>query len=240
MVLESHRRSLDLFFDPVTNALSFIHPNVFTIMSFFFAIVAGLFYGIADEWTSNINDGIYSWPLLLALLFIILNSLADTLDGRVARHTGKASKVGDFLDHTFDRFSDIAMLIGISFSPYCNTTFGLIAITFVLLASYMGTQAQAVGVGRNYTGIMGRADRMVLLMFITALQFIVLAGWGVSGITEPLLGYELMPLEIAMAMMMIGGFVTVLMRGSDTFKGLSKQEELERKEDERKRFRRRR
>ena len=224
MVLESHRKSLDLFFDPVTKTLSFIHPNIFSSLSFVFAIFAGLMYGISDEWISEIGDGIYSWFLLMAFLFIILNSIADTLDGRVARYTGKTSKVGDFLDHTFDRFSDIAMLVGIAFSPYCNTTFGLIAVIFVLLASYMGTQAQAVGCGRNYTGIMGRADRMVTLMFITLLQFIVLAGWGVKGITEPIFGLELVPLELAMGLMLVGGIITVLMRGFDTYKGLSDQE----------------
>ncbi|MEA3559752.1 MAG: CDP-alcohol phosphatidyltransferase family protein [Candidatus Thermoplasmatota archaeon] len=227
MVLESHRRSLDLFFDPVTKALSFIHPNVFSALSFVFAVSAGIMYGLSDDWTSEIGGGMYSWFLLMAFLFIILNSIADTLDGRVARHTGKTSKVGDFLDHTFDRFSDIAMLIGIAFSPYCNTTFGLIAAIFVLLASYMGTQAQAVGCGRNYTGIMGRADRMVTLMFITLLQFVVLAGWGVKGITEPIFGLELVPLELAMGLMLIGGIITVLMRGADTYRGLSDQEKEE-------------
>ncbi|MFO8050246.1 MAG: CDP-alcohol phosphatidyltransferase family protein [Thermoplasmatota archaeon] len=224
MVLESHRKSLDLFFDPVTSALSFIHPNVFSALSFAFALCAGLCYGVSGEWSSRFGDGVYPWFLLLAFLFIILNSIADTLDGRVARHTGKTSKVGDFLDHTFDRFSDIAILIGIAFSPYCNTIFGLIAVTFVLLASYMGTQAQAVGSGRNYAGVMGRADRMVLLMFITAFQFIIPAGWGAAGITEPFFHTLLMPLEIGMALMLVGGALTVLMRGMDTYNGLSEEE----------------
>lgn len=227
MVLESHRKSLDLFFDPVTSALSFIHPNVFSALSFGFALLAGVSYGLSGEWVTSTGGGTYPWFLVLAFLFIILNSIADTLDGRVARFTGKTSKVGDFLDHTFDRFSDIAILIGIAFSPYCNTVFGLIAVSFVLLASYMGTQAQAVGCGRNYTGVMGRADRMVMLMFITAFQFVIPAGWGTAGITEPLFGKELMPLEIGMALMLVGGAITVMMRGMDTYRGLSEEERKE-------------
>ena len=36
---------------------------------------------------------------------------------------------------------------------------GVFALTGVLMSSYLGTQAQAVGVGRYYGGILGRADR---------------------------------------------------------------------------------
>ncbi len=32
------------------------------------------------------------------------------------------------------------------------------------MSSYLGTQAQAVGVGRYYGGVLGRADRLVLIM----------------------------------------------------------------------------
>ncbi len=38
---------------------------------------------------------------------------------------------------------------------------GVFALTGVLMASYLGTQAQAVGVGRYYGGLLGRSDRSV-------------------------------------------------------------------------------
>ncbi len=41
---------------------------------------------------------------------------------------------------------------------------GVFALTGVLMSSYLGTQAQAVGVGRVYGGILGRADRLLLLI----------------------------------------------------------------------------
>jgi archaetidylinositol phosphate synthase len=34
------------------------------------------------------------------------------------------------------------------------------------MASYLGTQAQAVGVGRYYGGLLGRADRLVLIIVV--------------------------------------------------------------------------
>ena len=38
----------------------------------------------------------------------------------------------------------------------------------------MGTQSQAVGAKRNYSGLLGRADRLVLLIFAPILQHILI------------------------------------------------------------------
>lgn len=227
MVLEKYRKKLDLFFDPLTRVLSRVHPDVFSALSFVFAIMAGLFYGLSDLWVPDGPYGKYPWMILLALVFIGFNSIADTLDGRIARYIGKETKVGDFLDHTFDRLSDIAILIGIAFSPYCNTMFGLVAVVLVLMSSYMGTQAQALGCGRNYKGVMGRADRMVLLLFATFFQFLVVAGWEVDGIWIEQISVRIIPLEMAMVIMLLGGILTTVTRAVDTYKTLKEQEELE-------------
>jgi archaetidylinositol phosphate synthase len=40
----------------------------------------------------------------------------------------------------------------------------MFALTGVLMSSYLGTQAQAVGLKRNYGGILGRVDRLALLL----------------------------------------------------------------------------
>ncbi|MGA1872719.1 MAG: CDP-alcohol phosphatidyltransferase family protein [Thermoplasmatota archaeon] len=224
MGLEKYRKKLDLFFDPLTKALSVVHPDVFSTLSFIFAIIAGLLYGFSDQLVWDGPYGEYPWLILLALVFIGFNSIADTLDGRIARYLGRETKVGDFLDHTFDRLSDIAILVGIAFSPYCNTIFGLIAVAFVLMSSYMGTQAQALGCGRNYSGVMGRADRMVLLMFATLFQFLVRAGWGVNGPWIGAIGIRLVPLEITVGIMMLGGILTTVTRGRDTYRCLKEQE----------------
>ncbi|MEF8832077.1 MAG: hypothetical protein V5A66_00990 [Candidatus Thermoplasmatota archaeon] len=46
------------------------------------------------------------------------------------------------------------------------------------MTSYMGTQADAVGVSRDYGGIAGRADRLLLLIFFSFLYFFLFdAGW---------------------------------------------------------------
>ncbi|MBE0516344.1 MAG: CDP-alcohol phosphatidyltransferase family protein [Methanophagales archaeon] len=140
-----------------------ISPNFLSLLSFLFAVLAGIFFFLSG--TSS------SFKLLLALaaIFVCLNALFDGLDGVLAREIGNASKKGDLLDHVIDRYSDIFIIGGIVFGGYASWGIGVIAIIGVLLASYMGTQAQAVGLSRIYGGVLGRADRIVLILGATVL-----------------------------------------------------------------------
>jgi len=54
---------------------------------------------------------------------------------------------------------------------------GVFALTGVLMSSYLGTQAQAVGVGRYYGGILGRADRLVMIMVVGIVGLLVPMSW---------------------------------------------------------------
>ncbi|MGA1821313.1 MAG: CDP-alcohol phosphatidyltransferase family protein [Thermoplasmatota archaeon] len=228
MVLEDKRHWLDAFFDPLASLFKDVHPNTFTLLSVVFAFIAGAAYGLAGYYVPGTEGHGYPFLLMVGLLFVGFNSIADTLDGRVARMHGKSSTVGDFLDHTMDRVSDVVILLGIAFSSYCNTIFGLMAVLFVLLSSYMGTQAQAVGVGRNYSGVMGRADRMVLLMVLTPLQFLIEVIWGVKG-WDPfgLAGHEITPLEVILLIMMVGGGLTFIQRWWETYRALVQRDREE-------------
>jgi len=224
MVLESHRSSLDLFFDPLVRNLAFLGPDFFSYLSVIFALIAGILYALSGTWMPQGGP----WLMFLALLFVGFNSIADTMDGRVARYTGRSSRGGDFLDHTFDRVSDVVILGGIALSPYSDTIFGLLAVISVLLASYMGTQAQAVGCGRDYRGIMGRADRMVLLLFITPLQFALGIGWGIKGwklLSFIGMDHSITPLELLLAAMLIGGLITAFTRGVTSYRELRKADQ---------------
>jgi phosphatidylglycerophosphate synthase len=40
------------------------------------------------------------------------------------------------------------------------------------MTSYLGTQAQALGIGRNYSGLLGRADRLVLVFFVALFSLV--------------------------------------------------------------------
>lgn len=206
MVLDAYREKADLLLLPLAKRMRNVSPNLLTILAFLSAIAAGVCLTQA---------GLLF--VLSGLIFVILNALLDALDGRVAKLVGKESKKGDFLDHTLDRYADLFILGGIMFGPYCNVLIGFFAILGVLLTSYMGTQAEALGVGRVYAGILGRATRLVMLMLVIIFQAIaVWAGWSVIGFE----GYGLTPLEYLMLLFAILGNVTAMQRGFITWSKL--------------------
>ncbi len=129
--------------------------------------------------------------------------------------TGKASKRGDYVDHVLDRYSDVLMVGAIAVSAWCNTVLGLLALVGVLLTSYMGTQAQAVGVGRNYRGLLGRADRLVLLIVAPLAQYVLMANGMVRFDVSP---YSLSAFEVVMIWFAVVGNLTAVQRAVQGFR----------------------
>jgi phosphatidylglycerophosphate synthase len=135
-----------------------ISPNQLSVLSLVFAAMAAAFYILS---ASNIE------MLYAAALMVLLNAILDTMDGALARRIGKANLKGDFLDHVIDRYADMFFLGGIIFAGYAPWPIGLLAVIGVFLTSYIGTQAQALQLGRYYGGMMGRADRLTLIFLAT-------------------------------------------------------------------------
>jgi archaetidylinositol phosphate synthase len=131
-------------------------------------------------------------PAVLALggVAVLASAGLDAVDGRLARLRNAASARGDYLDHVADRYADVAILLGIGLAPGVDLRYTLFAIVGTLLTSYMGTQAQAVGVGRDYRGLLGRADRLLLLGLVPMAQAAapgVALPWGLSPLAGMLL-----------------------------------------------------
>ncbi len=130
-----------------------LSANAISIIAFGLAAIAGVALYVAG--------GDPQWYVVGGLL-VLLNGFLDVLDGAVARETGEASDAGDFLDHVLDRYADVLILGGLALGV-AQYVLGLLAVTGVLLTAYLGTQAQAVGAGRIYGGLLGRADILVLV-----------------------------------------------------------------------------
>lgn len=164
MVLDAKRDRVEFIITPVARAMSRFHPNTISWASFVVAWAAGLLLFFSP----------YHWEILLPLaaLAVLVSGFLDAIDGKVARLTGKASEQGDVLDHILDRYSDVVMIGSVAVSAWCDPYIGMMAIIGVLLTSYMGTQSQAVGAGRLYAGLLGRADRVVLLTAAALLQLL--------------------------------------------------------------------
>jgi archaetidylinositol phosphate synthase len=135
-----------------------ISPNQLSVLSLIFAALAAAFYILS----ASIAKMLYA-----AALMVLLNAIFDAADGALARRIEKANPKGDFLDHVIDRYADMFFLCGIIFAGYAPWPVGLLAVIGVLLTSYIGTQAQALQLGRYYGGIMGRADRLTLIFLAT-------------------------------------------------------------------------
>jgi len=184
-----------------------VNPNVVSWIGFLAAAGAGIGFYRGGE-----------WYLGLALVLLLASSYLDALDGKIAKLAGKASARGDFLDHVLDRYADVLMLGGVAFGMYCRISVGTLALLGVLLTSYMGTQAQAVGQGRRYAGLLGRADRLVLLFIGGLLQLLVSPSGGVVWGVAPL---AFQPLEWFMVAFAILGHATAVQRALSTWRGFA-------------------
>ncbi len=161
MTLDQFRPHVQGIVQPVVDLARSIGltPNGLTLASFFVSILAGLAF--------------YAGGIVLGVVMVALNAVFDALDGALARDMGIASPRGDFLDHVIDRYADIFIITGIFAGGAAPWPIGVFALTGVLMSSYLGTQAQAVGVGRFYGGILGRADRLVLIIIAGVLTVLI-------------------------------------------------------------------
>lgn len=196
LVLDGHRDRADPSLTRLAGPFMRINPDHLTLLAFILAVLAGYL----------LHMGRPDWTLPLAAIVIFMSALFDALDGKVAKATGRASPRGDLLDHTLDRYADLFILGGIMFGPYCRPWIGFLGVIGVLMASYMGTQAHALTRKRDYGGLVGRADRLVLLVVLIVVQYIVVA-WDVE------LWSDLTALELLMMWFAVAGQLTAAHRG---------------------------
>ena len=167
-MFEQFREKWSKAMHPLILRLGDTNPNTLTWTSLIVSL--GAFWLVA-------NAGIDDEGALMIVSAVILIGIAgvlDALDGDLARHQGTSGPYGDFLDHTIDRVVDIGLIvaIGINSEFGVDLSLALGAALLTLMGSYMGTQAQSVGLGRIYGGF-SRADRMVITvvgMLLASLQ----------------------------------------------------------------------
>lgn len=129
-----------------------IHPDTVSYMSVVSAVLAGVCFWMAPR---------FPWLLVIAPGFCYMRLWCNMLDGMVALASGKASQRGEILNEFPDRISDTVIFIAIGYSGFCNEQFGFWAAIMALLTAYTGTLGQAVGVQREYSGMMSKPWRMV-------------------------------------------------------------------------------
>jgi len=171
VTLDRYRNLADRLLNPVVGAAARIGltPDGISLVAFLLAVGAGVSFFLAGG--ALAVDGVVipggsEWYLVGSAL-VFFNGVLDLLDGQLARRLDVASPAGDLLDHVLDRYADIVVVAGLA-AGLERYALGLAAVTGVLMTSYLGTQAQAVGLDRVYGGLVGRADRLALIVAVTA------------------------------------------------------------------------
>ncbi|HVC20303.1 MAG TPA: CDP-alcohol phosphatidyltransferase family protein [Vicinamibacterales bacterium] len=131
-----------------------IHPNVLTF--------TGVVVNAAAAWALALGH----FPL--AGLLMVVANIFDFIDGKVARARAIETAFGGFWDSVMDRFSDIALFVGLIYlyaglhrTDYVMIT--ALAMMFSVMTSYTRARAESL-IPKCKVGFMERPERIVLFM----------------------------------------------------------------------------
>ena len=135
-------------------ALSKIHPNVLTFL--------GLVINIWAAWL--FSRGSFKW----AGAVVIGAALFDMVDGRVARATKQVTRFGGFFDSVMDRYSDLALYMGLlvyyaSINRFFYIVLTAIVMTGSVMISYTRARAENA-LPKCKVGFLERPERVVLII----------------------------------------------------------------------------
>ncbi|HBY63126.1 MAG TPA: CDP-alcohol phosphatidyltransferase family protein [Solibacterales bacterium] len=135
-------------------ALSRIHPNVLTFIGLLINVWAAVLLGTGRFFAAG--------------LVITGGAIFDMVDGRVARETNQVTRFGGFFDSVLDRYSDLALLMGLLvYYGSINRPFYVVLTAVVMTASVMVsyTRARAENtIPLCKVGFMERPERVVLII----------------------------------------------------------------------------
>ena len=131
-----------------------IHPNVLTFVGVLINVYAAI----------ELARGRF----VLAGVIMVVANIFDFIDGKVAQASGTISRFGGFWDSVIDRFSDLALFIGLIYlySYQRRTDYVMIAalaLTFSIMTSYTRARAESI-IAKCKVGFMERPERIVLFM----------------------------------------------------------------------------
>ena len=155
-MLGHYKAPLHRAFDPVARLLLRMgaRPNHMTVLGLGVSVAAAYIFSM----------GRLRWGAAL----LAVAGLFDFFDGAVARLAGSDSDYGAFLDSVVDRYSDVAVLLGILvYYQQRNDTAGAVltmaTLAGTVMTSYTKARAQSIGV-RCDIGVIERPERLIALI----------------------------------------------------------------------------
>ncbi len=131
-----------------------IHPNVLTFV--------GVIINVLAAWALGLGK------FVLAGVIMLVANIFDYIDGKVAHEMNAVSAFGGFWDSVIDRFSDLALFIGLIYlySSLHRTEYVIVtalAMMFAIMTSYTRARAESL-IKKCKVGFMERPERIVLFM----------------------------------------------------------------------------
>jgi CDP-diacylglycerol--glycerol-3-phosphate 3-phosphatidyltransferase len=131
-----------------------IHPNILTFV--------GLLINVAAAWALGVG------AFVTAGFIMGVANIFDFIDGKVAHELNAVSVFGGFWDSVIDRFSDIALFVGLIYlySRLGRTDYVMItamAMMFAVMTSYTRARAESL-IAKCKVGFMERPERIVLFL----------------------------------------------------------------------------
>jgi CDP-diacylglycerol--glycerol-3-phosphate 3-phosphatidyltransferase len=131
-----------------------VHPNTLTFI--------GVLINVAAAWALALGR------FVIAGVIMVIANIFDYIDGKVAVELNAVSAFGGFWDSVIDRFSDIALFIGLIYlySSLRRTDYVMItalAMMFAIMTSYTRARAESL-IAKCKVGFMERPERIVLFM----------------------------------------------------------------------------
>lgn len=142
--------------------------------------------------------GSFFWGTIVIVVFVF----SDTVDGIMARASGRSGAWGAFLDSTLDRIGDAAVFGGLVMyyagagHDQLMTALALTCLVLGQVVSYARARAEGLGMTAN-VGIAERADRLVAVLAATGLVGL--------GVPEQLL-------LVVLALLAVASLITVIQR----------------------------
>jgi CDP-diacylglycerol--glycerol-3-phosphate 3-phosphatidyltransferase len=152
-------KTKDNYAKAIKPVIDFFHridasPNAFT--------TAGLVISVGGAYFASKGS------FRTASLFLLAAGLCDTIDGKLARSSGKASKFGALYDSSLDRYSEAIYFLGLAFyfvhaGWYKTAVAVFVGLSGSMMVSYVRARAEGLGFECK-DGILQRAERILILV----------------------------------------------------------------------------
>lgn len=129
------------------------NPNAFTTAGLLISVVAAYFAMKGSFQTAS--------------FWLLLSGLCDTIDGKLARASGKETRFGALYDSTLDRYAELLYFLGLAFyfvhAEWYRTSVAIfLGLGGSMMVSYVRARAEGLGFDCK-VGLLQRPERILLL-----------------------------------------------------------------------------